>query len=117
MKSIVENTDNECYVCGVGGYLERHHIFGGRNRKLSEKYGLTVHLCWGHHQDSKIGVHYDPELMQQLHEKGQREFEKLYSREAFMKTFGKNYIREEPEHFDRQQDTGWGFVFLPEEPD
>ena len=38
----------ECFLCGRNGRgdrLERHHIFGAANRKLSEKYGLTVWLC------------------------------------------------------------------------
>ena len=27
----------ECYVCGRYGYVERHHILGGRNRKKCDK--------------------------------------------------------------------------------
>ena len=37
-----------CFLCGRNGRgdrLERHHIFGGARRPLSEKYGLVVYLC------------------------------------------------------------------------
>lgn len=34
-----------CWLCGRWGWLEEHHIFGGANRKKSEKYGLKVGLC------------------------------------------------------------------------
>ena len=38
-----------CWLCGKTDYglnrLERHHIFGGANRKKSERYGLIVYLC------------------------------------------------------------------------
>ena len=33
-----------CWLCGRWGWLEEHHIFGGANRKKSEKYGLK-RLC------------------------------------------------------------------------
>lgn len=47
MKSIVEgNRKGTCWLCGLEGPTEEHHIFGGtRNRKLSGRYGLTVYLC------------------------------------------------------------------------
>jgi hypothetical protein len=51
MKSIIQLNKNYCYICREQtGYiverrgLEEHHIFGGPNRKLSEKYGLKVYL-------------------------------------------------------------------------
>lgn len=103
-------------MCGSQRYLERHHIFGAANRKYSEKYGLTVHLCWNHHQDSKTGVHHNPELMQQLHEEGQRAFEKIHTRADFLKIFGKNYLDErDGGELPWQQEEAWGFIFLPEE--
>ena len=35
----------QCFICGSGQSLERHHIFTGSRRKKSEKYGLVVYLC------------------------------------------------------------------------
>lgn len=96
-KSIVENNPEECYVCGAARPLERHHIYGGNpGRKLSERYGLTVHLCCFHHRDSKEGVHFNKELRDRLHEEGQKAFERIFTREEFMAVFHRNYrIREE----------------------
>ena len=102
-KSIVENTTEECYVCGAARPLERHHIYGGNpGRKLSERYGLTIHLCCFHHRDSKEGIHFNKALRKQLQEEGQRAFEKIHTREEFLEVFGRNYITREEE--TRQQD-------------
>lgn len=91
-KSIVEHNPAECcYVCGCTGYLERHHIFGGPNRKLSEKYGLTVHLCWRDHQDPREGVHFDRKKREELHRIGQEAFERAYPQKSFREIFGINY--------------------------
>lgn len=92
-KSIVEANPAECcFLCGNTGYLERHHIFGGPNRKLSEKYGLTVHLCWKCHQDSREGVHYNREKRRDLQKTGQQAFETRYPSLSFREIFGINYI-------------------------
>ena len=37
----------ECWLCGRNGCgdpLDKHHIFGGTNRKKSEKYGLCLSM-------------------------------------------------------------------------
>lgn len=47
-----------CDLCGKYGYLELHHIFGGANRSLSEKYGLVVNLCHECHNEPPEGVHF-----------------------------------------------------------
>lgn len=68
------------------------------HKKLSEKYGLTVHLCYECHRDNKLGVHGDAELMRRLHEVGQAAFDKKYGHGEFEKIFKKNYLnREETE--------------------
>ena len=73
MKSIIEKEPTEqCYLCGTGGYLEKHHIFGAANRRWSEKYGLTVHLCPRCHRDNREGVHNNAEHMQKLQKIGQK---------------------------------------------
>lgn len=96
-KSIIQNDTSVCYKCGrLRGNmncLEKHHVFGGSNRKYSEEFGLWVMLC-GHqcHRYGKGAVHQDAEYMQELHEVGQRAFERDHTREEFMKIFGKNYL-------------------------
>ena len=72
--------EKECYICGTTHNLENHHLFLSANRKVSEKYGLTVWLCHYHHQDHKEGVHHNKELMQKLHEVGQRYYEESLGR-------------------------------------
>ena len=91
MKSIMQ-TEKRCYMSGSTSWLENHHIFGGANRKNSEKYGLTVYLCHKCHNEPPNGAHHNADTMRRLHEDGQRAFEKNHTREEFMRTFGRNYI-------------------------
>lgn len=90
-----------CYLCGRNGSadpLDKHHIFGGSNRKKSEKYGLTVYLCHSEcHIFGKHSVHNDAQVMQQLHEEGQKLAMRQngWSIEDFRAEFGANYIDEE----------------------
>lgn len=94
MRSILEPKQVEsCYICGQERrYLEEHHVFGGPNRKLSEKHGLKVHLCLECHRDSKIGVHFNKERRMELQAIAQKEFENKYGHEKFMEIFGKSWI-------------------------
>ena len=91
MKSIIQEDTGRCYVCGKTGYLERHHVMSGANRKWSEVYGLTVMLCRDHHT-GKIGVHQDYILKERLEKDAQRAFEKQYGHTAWMALFRKNYL-------------------------
>ena len=96
MKSIMEPKGcKTCYACGREGIdLEEHHIFyGTANRRLSEKYGLEVHLCTPCHRGSRTGVHEgNAELDHKLKIVAQKTFEQKYSHEKYMEVFGKNYI-------------------------
>jgi len=78
--------------------LEHHHIFGGSNRKKSDKYGLVVMLCANRcHRNGPSAVHRSSETMQRLHEYGQRKVmsELGWNIDQFRQQFGKNYIDEE----------------------
>lgn len=86
-----------CFICGRNrhaGGIERHHIFGGANRKLSEKYGLVVDLCHYCHNEPPYGVHYNAKTAEYLHRYGQEKAmkEQDWTAEEFKKIFGKNYI-------------------------
>lgn len=119
MKSIVEKEPAEvCFLCGACGYLEKHHIFGGNpNRKWSEKYGLTVHLCPECHRDTKKGVHADAEKAEKLHKIGQAAFEKKYGREKFWEVFHRFYIEKAEGEGEKKPSQGReGFVFLDDVP-
>ena len=91
-KSILQ-TDRECWVCKSQRNLHRHHvIFGTANHKWSEKLGLTVYLCYEHHEGN-TGVHHNRDLDLRLKQYAQEVFEaKIGTREDFRKIFGKSYI-------------------------
>lgn len=94
--SIITDDYDHCYLCGrwlVNG--EIHHVFGGSNRKNSEKYGLTVRLCHTCHNEPPHGVHFDPIVRHALQREAQLIFEKTHSREEFMRIFGRNYDYED----------------------
>lgn len=95
--------DNErrCWLCGANGSgdpLDRHHIFQGKNRALSEKYGLTVYLC---HADCHIfgpnAVHRNIQTRRRLEAWGQKKAmdEQGWNKEDFIRRFGRNYIMED----------------------
>lgn len=89
--------DGKCFICGCGGRLDTHHIFGGPNRRLSDEDGLIVKLCRECHEL----VHgWDGSLRALLHEAGQREYEKTHTREEFMARYGKNYIYDDELPFE-----------------
>ena len=89
---VTEDDADHCYLCGRYGQLEWHHIFGGANRKNSERYGLTVPLCHECHNEPPNGVHFNRERMDALRAEGQRKFESIYSQDEFMRIFGRNYL-------------------------
>lgn len=98
MRSILQHKDGRCYLCELLNqdcsekYVEEHHIFGGPNRKLSTKYGLTVNLCIWHHREGDDAVHNNAEMMDILHKAGQKAFEANYPDEDFRSIFGRNYL-------------------------
>lgn len=90
----------ECYNCGDTRNLEEHHVIFGKNKKLSEHYGLKVHLCPGCHRYAKTGVHGgNEELDSMLKKEAQRIFEKKYGHKKYMDVFDRNYL-EEGEEFE-----------------
>lgn len=90
-----------CFLCGRNGNgdrLERHHIFEGARRQLSEKYGLVVNLCGARcHRLGKYSAHQNKEVAAYLHRYGQRKAmqEQGWTTAEFIKIFGKNYLQEE----------------------
>lgn len=90
-----------CFLCGRNGQddrLERHHIFGGSNRNLSERYGLVADLCGERcHRTGRDSVHQNGEIAKMLHRYGQRKAmeENNWTIEQFRKVFGMNYLEED----------------------
>lgn len=89
-----------CWLCGKNGTdepLDRHHIFGGANRRKSEQLGLVVDLCHGScHISGKRAAHRCRETAQALHEYGQRlAMQRMgWSVQDFVREFGRNYLDE-----------------------
>lgn len=103
MKSIMQNKeDGQCYLCrildrdySIKPIRQEHHVMGGTaNRKLSEKYGLKVYLCPGHHLYGRKAVHSNAEVAEMLHKEAQKAFMRNYPELDFRATFGKNYLTE-----------------------
>lgn len=90
-KSIIQK-NKECFVTKSTTNLHKHHIFGGANRKLSEKYGLWIYLRADWHDMSDYGVHFNKELDTRLKIIAQRRFIEEYPHQDFVRIFGKNYI-------------------------
>lgn len=103
MESIMQQDRGTCYLCGKPPYwtkngiyngLEAHHVFGGANRKNSEKYGLKVYLHGSScHRDGKDSAHQSKATRMMLQAIAQKRFEKTHGgREEFVEIFGKNYL-------------------------
>ena len=86
-----------CFLCGANGtmdYLHWHHIFGGPNRRWSEKFGLKVRLCGQKcHEHGPQAVHKCRKTDLYLKAERQKAFEEYHgSREEFQQIFGRNWL-------------------------
>ena len=86
-----------CFLCGNYETVERHHIFQGALRKKADKLKLTVYLCPWCHQYDADSVHRSGETRLILHKYGQRRamIEQGWSKEDFIREFGKNYLSDQ----------------------
>ena len=92
MRSILQEDTDYCFVCGRYG-TEIHHVcYGSANRKLSDRYGLVVGLCYNHHRGND-GVHGgNKELDMSLKQTAQAKFQEIYPQTDFLAVFGRNYL-------------------------
>ena len=88
-----------CFLCGANGNgdpLDRHHIFGGPNRKKSERDGLVVDLCHDRcHENGPYAAHNNADTMQWLHEYGERKWLSGHpgaTTDDFIREYGRNYL-------------------------
>lgn len=93
MKSIIQDKDC-CWFCGTTFNLHTHHIFGASNRNNSDKYKLTIRLCYYHHNGGGNGkcVHQCREMDLELKQLAQKKFEEDHTRDEFIKIFGKSWL-------------------------
>jgi len=89
MKSIIQQ-ENVCFFCGTTRDLQTHHcLHGTANRKLADKYGLTVRLCRKHHEEA----HREKTTDRILQVRAQIAWEEHYgNRSDFMAVFGRDYL-------------------------
>lgn len=103
LTSVLTSDMDKCFYTGYRGYdIERHHVFGGANRKRSEEYGYVVPLHpWLHPN----GAHADnrkckqltnktlTEIDEDLKKRCQEDFELRHGTRAdFINLFGKGYL-------------------------
>lgn len=93
LKSVLQDDLSKCIATG-SDEVAIHHVFPGKNRKKSEKYGFLVALRPDYHT-GKYGVHKVPNegLDLQLKMKAQTYFEEhIGTREEFISEFGRSYL-------------------------
>ena len=95
MKSIIQ-TEKKCYVCETIYNLHSHHcMHGTANRKLADQDGLTVYLCYEHHEGN-MGVHNKNghELDLELKQLAQKRWMEYYDKteDDFRQRYGRSYL-------------------------
>jgi hypothetical protein len=93
LTSVFTDDMDSCIFTG-SNCVERHHIFGGSSRVMSEQYGFVVPLRPDLHPN---GVHANPkhskEIDDHLKQMAQEYYEDHYgSRESFIRAFGRSYL-------------------------
>ena len=98
MRSILQDNNDACFLCGMNRNfepLDKHHCFGGADRKKSEEYGLFVYL---HHYKCHIfgsdSVHKNNDIRFRLCAYAQRKAMEHYgwSEDEFREIFGRSYL-------------------------
>ena len=92
MRSILQ-TKKECKVCG-SPYVQKHHVYGGARRQISEREGCWVWLCPWHHNMSDDAVHFNHNFDEELKVECQLAWmtKNHATREDFIAVFGKGYV-------------------------
>lgn len=90
--SVFTDDMDHCYFTGTAP-VERHHIFGGANRKNSEKYGFVVPLRPDLHPNGVYAGQSAKLIDVKLKTMAQEHFEREYgTRDDFRRIFGKSYL-------------------------
>ena len=92
LKSVFTDNMDECIFTG-STTVERHHIFGGSNRKKSENYGFVVPLRPDLHPNGVYAGQSANVIDLRLKKMAQKYYEENYgTREYFIQEFGRNYL-------------------------
>lgn len=92
LKSVFTEDMDHCYFTHTAP-VERHHIFGGCNRDISEQYGYVIPLALHLHPNGVHACDESNNIDLYLKRMAQEHFEKHNgSRADFIKTFGRSYL-------------------------
>ena len=93
LTSVFTDDIDHCIFTG-SNRVERHHIFGGANRKRSEKYGFVVPLRPDLHPNGVFADRSNAKAIDtRLKQMSQRYYENyIGTRDDFRQEFGKSYL-------------------------
>ena len=90
--SVFTDDMDHCMFTGTAP-VERHHVFGGSNRKRSEKYGFIAPLRPDLHPNGVFAGPQAKDVDLDLKTKAQTYYEEHYgSREDFIREFGRSWL-------------------------
>ena len=90
--STVWDAGTYCVVCGTPR-VQYHHIIGGTaNRKISDRHGYIIPLCYEHHLGG-TGIHKNRGMDLAWKQTAQQHYEKhIGTRRDFIDEFGKSWL-------------------------
>lgn len=92
LTSVFTDDMDHCFFTGAAP-VERHHIYGGSNRKKSEKYKFVVPLRPDLHPNGVFAGPDAKEIDTKLKTMAQEYYEEHYgTRDDFRREFGKSYL-------------------------
>lgn len=80
----------QCEICHRWSELDRHHVFGGMKRQMSEKYGAVIFVC----RDCHNNIHHkSPASFLWLKKQWQRRLMEEHEWDVyeFIRVFGRSY--------------------------
>ena len=84
-----------CVICGAPYAMTHEVYFSNPDARLSQDYGMTVRLCYRHHQDHKEGVHHNRELDLKLKWEFYDKFKSMYPNLKFEEIFKTGWMKHE----------------------
>ena len=93
MKSILQE-EKKCFLTGSEQMLDKHHIYFGANRKVSEDNGFWVWLRHDRHiADSQYATpHNNRQVDLYLKRLCQARYEETHTRDEFIRLIGRSYL-------------------------
>lgn len=85
--SILTNNLKVCFECGRPK-KHIHEIYKGANRQASIKYGFCIPICEECHSRTEIDI----DFLRKFQILCQKEYEKMHSKEEFMRIIGRSYL-------------------------